>query len=244
MRSLVSICLCLIVLGWPATYGYAAKKGPQATPGEEMPAAGQKPEVAKVKELLKEGKNYEDSGWFHRALRPYQEAMKLSETALGPEHPLTVASMARLASLYSLLGFFDQALPLAQQALQLSEKALGPEHPRTAQSLRVLGSIYGQMGAHDQALSLSQRALQISEKALGPEDPQTAAALSNLATLYTQVGSYDQAMPAGPARRRDQRKGGGTGKPLDRGEYQKPGISLFGQERLPPGGIYFPPGPR
>ena len=124
-----------------------------------------------------------------------QEALKLSETALGPEHPLTIASMARLAWIYSQLGSFDQALPLAQQALQRSEKALGPEHPRTAQSLMVLGSIYGQMGAHDKALSLSQRALQISEKVSGPEDLQTAAALNNLATLYTQMGSYDQALP-------------------------------------------------
>ena len=95
--------------------------------------------MAKVKELLKEGNNYVDSSMFLRALRPFQEALKLSETALGPDHPLTIASMARLAWLYSQLGSFDQALPLAQQALQRSEKALGPEHPRTAQSLMVLG---------------------------------------------------------------------------------------------------------
>jgi len=181
--------------GLPATPGYAKREGPWATPDEEMTTAGQKPEAAKVKELLKEGNNYEDSSMFLRALRPYQEALKLSETALGPNHPLTIASMARLAWLYSQLGSFDQALPLAQQALQRSEKALGPEHPRTAQSLMVLASIYGQMGAHDKALAPSQRALQISEKVSGPEGPQTAAALSNLATLYTQMGSYDQALP-------------------------------------------------
>lgn len=195
MRRFISICVCLMFLGLPGTSSYAKRSGPQATPEEGTPVNGQKPEVAKVKELLKEGKNYEESSWFFRALRPYQEALKLSETTLGPEHPLTIASMARLAWIYSLLGSFDQALPLAQQALQRSEKALGPGHPRTAQSLKVLGSIYGQMGDHDKALSLSQRALQISEKALGPEDPQTAAALSSLATLYTQMGSYDQALP-------------------------------------------------
>ena len=201
MRWIISVSLCFTLLGLMGPTGYAAKMGPgaapatQAAPDEEMPAAGQKPEAAKVKELLKEGNNYVDSSMLLRALRPFQEALKLSETALGPNHPLTIASMARLAWLYSLLGSFDQALPLAQQALQRSEKALGPEHPRTAQSLRVLGSIYGQMGAHDKALALSQRALQISEKVSGPEDPQTAYALNNLATLYTQMGSYDQALP-------------------------------------------------
>jgi CHAT domain-containing protein/tetratricopeptide (TPR) repeat protein len=201
MRWLISACLCFTLLGLMGPPGYAAKMAPpsspasQAAPDEEMPAAGQKPDAAKVKELLKEGKNYVDNFWFRQALRPYQEAVKLSETALGPEHPLTMDSMNRLAWLYSQLGFFDQALPLAQQALQRSEKALGPGYPRTARSLWVLGSIYGQMGAYDQALPLSQRALQVSEKALGPEDPQTAAALGNLATIYTQMGAYDQALP-------------------------------------------------
>jgi CHAT domain-containing protein/tetratricopeptide (TPR) repeat protein len=201
MRWIISVCLCLTLLGLMGPPGYAAKIGPGAAPAtqaaadEEMPAAGQKPEAAKVKELLKEGNDYEDSSRFLPALRPYQEALKLSETALGPNHPLTIASMARLAWIYSQLGSFDQALPLAQQALQRSEKALGPEHPRTAQSLMVLASIYGQMGAHDKALALSQRALQISEKVSGPEGPQTAAALNNLVTLYTQMGSYDQALP-------------------------------------------------
>ena len=201
MRWIISVCLCLTLLGLMGPPGYAAKIGPGAAPAtqaaadEEMPAAGQKPEAAKIKELLKEGNNYVDSSMFLRALSPFQEALKLSETALGPEHPLTTACMARLARLYSQLGSFDRALPLAQQALQLSEKALGPEHPQTAQSLMVLAFVYGQMGAHDKALDLSQRALQISEKVSGPEGPQTAAALNNLATLYTQMGSYDQALP-------------------------------------------------
>jgi CHAT domain-containing protein/tetratricopeptide (TPR) repeat protein len=175
--------------------------GPQAAPAskaaadKEMPFASQKPEVAKAKEILKQGDNYLYNLWYAQAIHSYQEALKLSEAALGPEHPLTLDCMARLAYVYSLLGSFDQALTLAQQALQRSEKALGPEHPRTAHSLRVLGSIYGQMGAHDQALALSQRALQISEKVSGPEDPETASALGNLATLYTQLGDYDQALP-------------------------------------------------
>jgi len=201
MLRLLAVSLCLVLLLGPGIAASAQKRGFGPPPGkdtagsEEMPAAGQKPEVAKIKELLKEGRNYEDNTWYRRAVRPYQEALKLSEQALGPDHPLTIGSMASLARVFLLLGSFDLALPLAQQALQRSEKALGPDHPRTALSLRVLGSIYGQMGAHDKALSLNQRALQISEKASGPEDPQTAAALNNLAMLYSQMGAYDQALP-------------------------------------------------
>lgn len=195
MRLFICICVCLMFLGLSGTPGYAAKMSPSTALDEEAQVTDQRPDLAKIKELFKEGKTYEDNMWFIRALRSYQGALKLSEASLGPESPLTIACMARVASMYSFLGGFDQALPLAQQALQRSEKALGPDHPRTAQSLIVLGSIYGQMGAHDKALSMSQRGLQISEKALGPEYQQTAAALSNLASLYTQMGAFDQALP-------------------------------------------------
>ena len=55
MRKLVFIGLCFFVLALSATYGHAARKGLQATPAEEMPTAGQNPEVAQIKDLLKTG---------------------------------------------------------------------------------------------------------------------------------------------------------------------------------------------
>jgi CHAT domain-containing protein len=195
MRKLVFIGLCFFGLALAATYGHAAQKGPQATPAEEMPTAGQKPEVAQIKDLLKQAWTFEEDNKFYGALPLYQEALKRSQQALGSEHPLTAACMARLARIYSFLGFFDQGLPLALQSLQIREKVLGPEHRQTAQSLLVLGMLYAQMGVYDKALQITRRALQISETAAGPEDPVTAAASNNLAMLYSEMGSYDQALP-------------------------------------------------
>ncbi len=195
MRKLAFIGLCLLVLGLATTHGNAAKKGPQTTLDEEMPTAGQKPEVAEINELMKQARTNEANGWNILALKSYQAALQLSERALGPEHHLTAACMAQVARLDTIFGFFDRALPLARQALQIRQKTLGPEHPQTAQSLMILGFLYGQMGDLDQALQLNQQALRLSEKALGPENRLTAAALNNLATLYSQMGSYDQALP-------------------------------------------------
>jgi len=195
MVRLIAVCFCLLLLGLSGTHGYAAKIGPQAPQDEETPVAGQKPEVAEIKELLKKAKADEDAYRGISALAGYQQALKLSEKALGPEHPLTAHCMARLARYYSFLGIFDRALPLAQKSLQIREKVLGPEHPQTAQSLMILGFLYGQMGDHGKGLQMNQQALKISEQALGPEDRQTASALHNLAVLYSQMGSYDQALP-------------------------------------------------
>ena len=201
MFRLMVVILCLVLLSGPGTSAWAQKRGFDSPPGkdaslaEETPAAGQKPEVAEIKEMLKKGRSLEAENKNHPALVLYQQALKKSEQALGPDHPLTAACMARLARMYSILGFFDQALPLAQKSLQLRERALGPEHPQTAVSLMILGTLQGQMGAHDKALAMNQQALRISEKATGPDSLQTAAACNNLAMLYSQMGSYDQALP-------------------------------------------------
>ncbi|MBI4642176.1 MAG: CHAT domain-containing protein [Deltaproteobacteria bacterium] len=201
MLRLMALSLCLVLLSGPGTSAFAQKRGFGSTPDkeaalpEETPAAGQKPEVAEIKEMLKKGRALEDANRNYPALTLYQQALKSSEKALGPEHPLTAACMARLAKVYTVLGFFDRALPLAQQSLKIREKALGLEHPQTADSLIILGFLYGQMGAQDKALLLCQQGLRISEKALGPEAPLNAGALNTLATLYAQMGAYDQALP-------------------------------------------------
>jgi CHAT domain-containing protein len=175
--------------------GPGAAAAPQAAADEEMPVAGQKPEAAQIKELMKQARANEAEGMNISALNLYQQALKLSEQAMGPEHPLTAACMAQVAKVETSFGFFDRALPLAQRSLKIREQTLGPEHPQTAQSMIVLGFLYGRMGDLDQAMKLEQQALRISEQALGPENPLTAAALDNLATLYSHMGSYDQALP-------------------------------------------------
>jgi CHAT domain-containing protein/Tfp pilus assembly protein PilF len=201
MLRLMALSLCLVLCSGGGTAALAQKRGFGSGPDkaaslpEETPAAGSKPEVAAIKEMLKKGWDLEAENKSQPALSLYQQALKKSEQALGPEHPLTAVCMARLARMYSILGFFDRALPLARKSLQIREKALGPEHPQTAASLMILGTLHGQMGAHDKALQMNQQALRISEKAVGPESLQTAAALNNLAMLYSQMGGFDQALP-------------------------------------------------
>ncbi len=201
MPRLIAICLCFALCSWPGTGALAKKGGFRATPDtkaaqpEEVSPSDQRPEVAEIRGMLKKGKELENANRNYPALSVYQQALQRSEKALGPEHPLTGACMARLAKVYTVLGFFDQAMPLAQKSLKIREKALGPEHPQTAHSLIVLGFLYGQMGAHEKALQLLQQGLRVSEKAAGADAYMTAAVLNNLALLYAQMGAYDQALP-------------------------------------------------
>ncbi len=199
MRTLFSVALWVIIAVLTATPGWAGKgrhwSSPPGAQAQDDTGSGQAGEAPQGRELMQQGRAYEAHNQHYRAMALYQQALQLREQALGPEHPATAASMARLAKMYIILGYFKQALPLAQKALQIREKVLGPDNPKTAQSLMILGALYRNTGAQDKALPLFQRALRISEKALGPESPQVANALINLAVLYAQRGDYGQALP-------------------------------------------------
>jgi tetratricopeptide (TPR) repeat protein len=106
---------------------------------------------------------------------------------LGPEHPVTAASLNKLAVLYYAQGRYAQAEPLHRRSLAIREKALGPEHPQVANSLNNLAGLYRTQGNYAQAEPLFQRALAINEKALGPEHSDVASVLENYAALLHKL---------------------------------------------------------
>ena len=84
--------------------------------------------------------------------------MRISEAALGPDHPYTATSLDNLAATYRAPGQADQALPLQQRALQITETALRPDHPDMATRLNNLAATYIDLGsgAHSQIGALSR----------------------------------------------------------------------------------------
>ena len=73
----------------------------------------------------------------------YERALKISEKALGPNHPDVAENLNDLAKLYFKQGKYNEALPLYERALKITEKALGPDHPsvvRVRKNLSILQS--------------------------------------------------------------------------------------------------------
>ena len=81
-------------------------------------------------------------GEYAKAEPLYQEALRIWQKVLGPEHPDTATSLNNLAVLYQAMGEYAKAEPLLQEALRIRQKVLGPEHPDTAQSLNNLAALY------------------------------------------------------------------------------------------------------
>jgi tetratricopeptide (TPR) repeat protein len=129
------------------------------------------------------------------AARPLLErALEIRERVLGPDHPHTAISLAKLAWLLRDQGE-TAAGPLFKRAVEISERVLGPDHPQTAASLNNLAGLLRDQGELAAARPLFERALEISERVLGPDHPQTASSLNNLAGLLRDQGELAAARP-------------------------------------------------
>lgn len=95
----------------------------------------------------------------YRAATPLAErALKLSEKALGPDHPNVGASLNNLAELYHAQGRCAHAEPLYKRTIAICEKALGPDHPNVGTALSNLAGFYRDQGRYADAEALWKRA--------------------------------------------------------------------------------------
>jgi tetratricopeptide (TPR) repeat protein len=113
----------------------------------------------------------------------YERALRITETAYGPEHPHVATMLNNLGLALRDLGKPDQAKPLYERALRITETAYGPEHPHVANRLNNLAGALSELGKPDQAKPLYERALRITEIAYGPDHPSTTTIQRNLETL-------------------------------------------------------------
>ena len=96
-----------------------------------------------------------DMAMYSSALPFIERALKISEIALGPDHPSVATSLNNLAGLYKAQGKYDEAEPLYRRDLEISENALGPDHPDVAITLNNLALLYDSQGKYAKAEQLS-----------------------------------------------------------------------------------------
>jgi tetratricopeptide (TPR) repeat protein len=114
------------------------------------------------------------------ALLLCERALRIHETAYGPDHPEVATGLTHLDWVLRDLGRPATALPLCERALGIHEAALGPDHPYVATDLTSLGQTLRDLGRPADALLLCERALRIHETAYGPDHPKTIQSSQNL----------------------------------------------------------------
>ncbi len=123
------------------------------------------------------------------------QALEITRSQLGSNHPDIAQSLNNLASLYDAQGRYGSAEPLYTQALKIWRSQLEPNHPLIATSLNNLAELYRAQGRYGEAEPLYTQALEITRSQLGPDHPDTATTLSGLAELYCAQGRYGEAEP-------------------------------------------------
>ncbi len=150
-------------------------------------------EPPEARRLSEEAADLERQGKYKAASLPAQQALRLREEALGPDHPQVATGLYQLSELYQQMYEFEQGEALARRALTIREKLFGQVHPAVAQSLFGLAKFHSSQSRFAEAESLHRRALSIREKALGPEHSDVGLSLNALAGLYREQGDYPEA---------------------------------------------------
>jgi tetratricopeptide (TPR) repeat protein len=141
------------------------------------------------------GKVFSEASEWGILIPLHEEAVRIAENELGPQHQGLSLALNNLAELYQLQGDFSNAEMLIRHAIKITEETQGRDHPDVASSLFRLAELYNARGNFPEAATLFDHSLKIKEKYLGREHPEVAASLQNLAELYNARGNFAEAEP-------------------------------------------------
>jgi tetratricopeptide (TPR) repeat protein len=140
------------------------------------------------------GQTYCGLGLYIKAEKTITNARAVRETALGPDHPDTLASRNHLASAYLAAGRTAEAITLLAGVLKAQESKLGPDHPDTLTSRNNLASAYLAAGRTAEGIRMDEETLKLLETKFGSDHPDTLGSRVILADLYSITGRTAEAI--------------------------------------------------
>lgn len=123
-----------------------------------------------------------------------EQASRGLETALGPDHPLTlIHSGVNRAELLLAIGRPSTALNAARRAEAGFAKALGDRHPFTLAASSLAGAAMAATGASSQGLETLRQVLALQTELFGDADLQTLTTRIHLAEALDAAGRSSEA---------------------------------------------------
>jgi serine/threonine protein kinase len=115
-------------------------------------------------------------------------AIATRQARLGPDHPLTLATMHNQARAFDLAGRPAEAISLLERVRDIRAQTLGGEHPDTLDAASDLALMLTRAGRHNEAVALLERVRDVRVARLGGDHALTLATLESLAEAY--VGAW------------------------------------------------------
>lgn len=128
-----------------------------------------------------------------KAIPLAEDALRVTEKAMGRNHPLVATVLEVLSQAHAVSGNFDAAAAHAQRQLEILEAVFGPIHSEMTSPLRVLAHVAMMRQDHANARDLSKRALAVAQRADSPV--QLASAHVALAQALALSDGFDAARP-------------------------------------------------
>lgn len=132
-------------------------------------------------------------GRAEQALAIDEQALKLAERNLGPEHPSLIRCLNELCTLRYQQGEIEHSESLMERALAIAENAYGPDSPERIRLLHTLGYLYRDQGRIADAKRTFEQSAGLCEKSLGANHPDLARSHVHLGELYRVEGKYEEA---------------------------------------------------
>jgi eukaryotic-like serine/threonine-protein kinase len=142
--------------------------------------------VARLQDRL--GWSYLTLGHPAKAESLFTKAVATRRDRLGPDDPLTLASLHNLALAHRDAGKWLQSIGLLEQVRDARLKSHEPDHPDTLQTLSHLAWGYGLVGRRAEAVALYEKVHDAQVKRHGPDHPSRIDALDCLAQAYKNAG--------------------------------------------------------
>ncbi|HKA86922.1 MAG TPA: serine/threonine-protein kinase [Haliangiales bacterium] len=132
-------------------------------------------------------------GHYRDARAPYQRALSIQLSHLGPEHPDVAWTYKMLGTLAWAEGRWAEARGHYLRAIAIIERALDPDALVMASVVNNLAVVDIRMGRVDDAVAEYRRAVDIWERKLGADNPKVAIGRHNLGDAYLRAGRLPEA---------------------------------------------------
>jgi len=151
--------------------------------------------VFEAHRLQTEAARLESAGKYQPAQDLLTRALKLGESAAGPNDSYVAYLLTRLAEIDRNRGDQATAEQLFRQAIAIDDKALGHESPQTAYALLRLSALYNVKDDFARAEPLAEESLGLTERTLGSDHPRVASCLLVVALVHSRRDNFDRAIP-------------------------------------------------
>jgi eukaryotic-like serine/threonine-protein kinase len=136
---------------------------------------------------------YMNLGLNARAHELAKRALDARMSALGPDDPKTLESMAQMGRVLDYEGHEAEAEKLERQALAGEISILGPEDPLTIETMGNLAWAVESQGRFDEAEKLERQVIEVGSRRVGPESAVVLKAMNFLGGNLWNEGRYAEA---------------------------------------------------